>query len=270
MDDLMKLELEYQSLIKGDTFDYDKFNEFVIVHHSNLIEGSTLTMEETFLLLDEKLTPKNKPLVHSLMALDHLEALKYVIQLADRKKLLSVDIIQNISAHIMKSTGSKISSMGGDFDSSKGEFRKLTVRAGVQTFMDYKKVPGEVKSLVDYINENIDKVKSYREINNLAFDSHYQLVTIHPFADGNGRLSRLLMNYVQKYHNNTLSIIYPHFKSDYFKALDATRKKEDTSVFREFMYSQNKLHLKKLIKEIYDKKIKSQNRSSKKGFSFIY
>ena len=67
MDELIKLELEYQSLIKGDTFDYDKFNEFSIVHHSNLIEGSTLTKEETFLLLDEKLTPKNKPIEHNLM-----------------------------------------------------------------------------------------------------------------------------------------------------------------------------------------------------------
>ena len=255
MDELIELELEYQSLIKGDTFDYDKFNEFSIVHNSNLIEGSTLTKEETFLLLDKKLTPKNKAVEHTFMALDHLEALKYIIDLANSKTLLSVNSIKNISALIMKGTGSKISSMGGDFDSSKGEFRK---------------VAEEVKSLVDYIDKNINKVKSYKEINDLAFDSHYQIVSIHPFADGNGRLSRLLMNYVQKFHNATLSIIYNPFKSDYFKALTDTRKKEDISVFRKFMYSQNKIHLKKLIEEISNNKIKSQKRSNNKDFSFIF
>ncbi|MGY0407883.1 MAG: Fic family protein [Polaribacter sp.] len=72
----------------------------------------------------------------------------------------------------------------------------------------------------------MNKVKSYKEINDLAFESHYQMVTIHPFADGNGRISRLLMNYVQKYHNTSLSIVYQTFKSDYIKALNETRKEK--------------------------------------------
>ena len=49
MNELITLEKEYKKLIEGDTFDLDKFNEFAIVHHSNEIEGSTLTKEETFL-----------------------------------------------------------------------------------------------------------------------------------------------------------------------------------------------------------------------------
>lgn len=106
MNELITLEKEYKKLIEGDTFDLDKFNEFAIVHHSNEIEGSTLTKEETFLLLDENLTPKNKPLEHTFMALDHLRALKYVIALANKKELLTVDFIKNISALLMKNTGS--------------------------------------------------------------------------------------------------------------------------------------------------------------------
>jgi len=270
MNELITLEKEYKKLIEGDTFDLDKFNEFAIVHHSNEIEGSTLTKEETFLLLDENLTPKNKPLEHTFMALDHLRALKYVIALANKKELLTVDIIKNISALLMKNTGSPISAMGGDFDSSKGDFRKVTVRAGTQTFIDYKKVPGEVEAFVNYINENINKVKNYKEINDLAFDSHYQMVTIHPFADGNGRLSRLLMNYVQQYHNTTLSIIYQTFKSDYFKALTETRKDKNVKVFRKFMYQQTKIRLKKLIQNIGTKKEANKNRGRETGFSFLF
>lgn len=270
MNDLVTLENHYKKLIEDDTFDLDKFNEFAIVHHSNEIEGSTLTKEETFLLLDENLTPKNKPLEHTFMALDHLKALKYVIALANKKETLTVEIIKNISAILMKNTGSHISAMGGDFDSSKGDFRKVTVRAGTRTFIEYRKVPEEVELLVKYINENICKVKSYKEINNLAFDSHYQMVTIHPFADGNGRLSRLLMNYVQQYHNSTLSVIYQSFKSDYFNALNETRKEKDVNIFREFMYLQTKKRLTELIKDIEIKKDVHKNRNRGTGFTFIF
>ena len=170
----------------------------------------------------------------------------------------------------MKNTGSEISAMGGNFDSSKGDFRKVTVRAGTQTFIDYKKVPGEVESLVKYINDNINKAKNYKQINDLAFDSHYQIVTIHPFADGNGRLSRLLMNYVQQYHNITLSIIYQTFKSDYFQALNETRKEKNVNVFRKFMYLQTKIRLKELIQNIEIKKEANKNRNIGKGFTFLF
>lgn len=270
MNELITLENKYKELIREDTFDLDKFNEFAIVHHSNEIEGSTLTKEETFLLLDEKLTPKNKPLEFTFMALDHLKALKYIIAIANEKEPLTVDVIKNISALLMKNTGSEISAMGGNFDSSKGDFRKVTVRAGTQTFIDYKKVPGEVESLVKYINDNINKAKNYKQINDLAFDSHYQIVTIHPFADGNGRLSRLLMNYVQQYHNITLSIIYQTFKSDYFQALNETRKEKNVNVFRKFMYLQTKIRLKELIQNIEIKKEANKNRNIGKGFTFLF
>ena len=270
MNELITLEKQYRKLIEGDTFDLDKFNEFAIVHHSNEIEGSTLTKEETFLLLDENLTPKNKPVEHTFMALDHLKAVKFIIGLANKKKPLTVDIIKNVSAILMKNTGSPISAMGGDFDSSKGDFRKVTVRAGIHTFMDYKKVPREVTLLVQYINDTINKVKSYKEINDLAFDSHYQMVTIHPFADGNGRVSRLLMNYVQQYHNITLSIIYQTFKSDYFKALNETRNKKDVIVFRKFMYLQTKIRLEELIQNLEIKKAGDKDSNSGKGFSFLF
>ncbi len=258
----------YFKLIKDDTFDFEKFNQFSIVYHSNSIEGSTLTKEETFLLLAEHLTPKNKPLEYSLMAVDHLEALKYVVDLGKNSIKLSSDIIKNIAALVMKNTGSEISAMAGNFDSSKGDFRKLTVRAGTSTFIDYKKVPERVSLLVAYINKNIDSVNGFKEVNELAFDAHYQLVSIHPFADGNGRVSRLLMNYIQQYHKLPLSIIYKESKQEYFDALINTRKKKDIAIFRKYMFAQTKTFLLEQIK-ILEKKpnfIKGKNR----GMSFLF
>ena len=156
MNSLLKLYETYLDLKKEDDFDFDKFNQFAIVHHSNSIEGSTLSKEETYLLLSENLTPKNKPLEHTLMAIDHYAALKYVIGLAASKTELSDVIIRKIASLIMDKTGSEISSMAGNFDSSKGDYRKVTVRAGNTTFMDYQKVPEKVNELLNYINDTIN------------------------------------------------------------------------------------------------------------------
>lgn len=265
--ELLKIKEKYFSLIEADDFDYNKFNQFAIVHHSNSIEGSTLTKEETYLLLEEHLTPKNKPLEHTLMAIDHLKALQFVVQLAEEKTPLTVEIIKEISALVMKTTGSEISSIAGNFDSSKGDFRKVTVRAGTTTFMDYKKVPERVNELVAYNNKTINSSQDFLDINNLAFDAHFQMVSIHPFADGNGRLSRLVMNYIQQYHQMPLSVVYKEDKQDYFDALQETRKNEDISIFRNFMFSQTEKFLTEQIEELTQKQT---SKNTGKGFSFLF
>lgn len=58
--------------------DFDKFNNIAITFHSTAIEGSTLTLSDTEVLLDKGLTPKGKPVVHQNMVLDHFEALEFV------------------------------------------------------------------------------------------------------------------------------------------------------------------------------------------------
>lgn len=266
MKNLLNIRNQYIGLIQNDTFDFKKFNEYAIVHHSNSIEGSTLTKEETFLLLNEKLTPKNKPLEHTFMALDHLNALVFVTELAKNKALLSSEIIQEISAKVMQHTGSEVSAMAGNFNSAKGDFRKVTVRAGSSTFMDYKKVPERVKELTNYINEQNQQISNIDAIYNLSFDAHFQLVSIHPFADGNGRVSRLLMNYIQAYHNEPLSVVFQEDKQEYYQALVETRKKEDIRIFRNFMTAQTIKFFKQQINEL----TKSQKNNSNNGFAFLF
>jgi Fic family protein len=266
MQKLLPLYQHYQSLVSKGILNYEKFNQYTLVHHSNAVEGSTLTLEETFLLLDEKLTPKNKPLEHSLMATDHLQALQYTLELARKRTPLQINHIQQMGALVMQHTGGKISSMGGDFDSSQGDFRKCSVSAGSTLFMDYQKVAEKTQELLDYINQHISTVKGLTAVNELAFDAHYQLVTIHPFADGNGRCSRLLMNYVQHYHQLPLSIIYLEDKQAYFEALIETRKQKEVGIFRTFMFSQ----LEKQLKHEIEKLTRPPLSDKEKGFSFLF
>ena len=225
-------------------------------------------MDETFLLLDESLTPKNKPLLHTLMTVDHFNALKYVVDLAESKTPLELSCINKLSALIMKNSGSKISSIAGDFDSSNGEFRKATVRTGNRTYMDYSKVPGKVKELITYINSNLKNSQEFLKNSKLAFDAHFQMVSIHPFADGNGRLSRLLMNYIQHYHKQPMTIVFKEDKQDYFQALENTREKENIQIFQSFMFNQSYKYFKNEISFLT--KEQKQTKSKGRGMSFIF
>jgi Fic family protein len=121
--------------------------------------------------------------------------------------------------------------------------------------------------LVNEINATINAKATFQEINELAFDAHFQIVSIHPFADGNGRLSRLLMNYVQQYHKLPLSIVYAEDKQDYFDALQNTRKSEDIGEFRNFMFAQTNQFLLKQIAELTKKQTTKKSNS---GIAFLF
>ena len=85
MNDILPILEEFQSLHLDEVIDFNKFNQYAIVHHSSVIEGSTLTENETRLLLDEGLTPKGKPLAHSLMVKDHFDALQFTLEAAKKR-----------------------------------------------------------------------------------------------------------------------------------------------------------------------------------------
>lgn len=81
----------------------------------------------------------------------------------------------------------------------------------------------------------------------LAFDAHQQLVSIHPFNDGNGRTARLLMSYVQHYYGQPLTIVFREDKRAYFDALEQSRRTDDLTLFQEFMQNQ---HHKSLLQQL--------------------
>ena len=263
---LSDLLLEYRKLRLEDVIDHERFSLISIDHHSTRIEGSTLTEVETQVLLTEGKTPKGKPLEDSLMVTDHHSALLFVIQCAGKKLPVSQDLIQEINSLVMRNTGKVYNTMLGAVESSKGAFRKGNVVAGSSYFPNYDKVERLTSELATFLNESLGKLSSDEDKVNLAFDAHFNLVSVHPFYDGNGRTSRLLMNYILAYYDLPLAIVYSESKSEYIQALVDAREKQDIQIFRDFMYGEYEY----LLKSEIEKYKEMQKPSKGNGFSFLF
>ncbi len=267
MSELLNILDKWKQLQLHNVLDFEKFNQYAIVHHSTTIEGSTLTETETQLLLDEGTTPKGKPLMHSLMNIDHLAALKLVVKWASQKEPLTVPLIQSINACVMKQTGSVYNTAFGTIDATSGAFRKGNVRAGNSYFVNYDKVPGLVNKLCEVLTNKMQLAHEAQEQLFLSFDAHFDLVTIHPFYDGNGRTSRLLMNFIQQYFGLPMGIVFKDDKAAYFDALIQTRDAEDLSIFRQFMLQQ---YIRFLTQEIQLFSKANEGKEKSGGFSFVF
>lgn len=217
------------------------FNRMAITSHSTRIEGSTLTLNETISLLEKGIPATGKPIDHQNMVIDHHEALFFILNNAKEKRPLSIGFIQEIAALAMRRTGKTISSILGDTEESRGDFRKVSVSAGGHFFGGYQKVEPMMNELIARLNKTLSTVKSLEEIHTLAFAAHFDLVSIHPFTDGNGRASRLLMNYIQAYHDQPLTIVQDQDKADYIEALQTCRIEKTTAPIINFLAQQ---HLK--------------------------
>lgn len=234
---LPELIKHYQALTTG-VINFELYNQMVHTHHSTAIEGSTLTLLETQTLVEKGLTAGGKPLEHHLMVVDHQGAQQLALDWATQHEPLNRARLQAIAAAVMRQTGGPTNTLLGTFDSSLGEFRTVSAMAGSRMFMDARKVPAAVDTLLKEMNTLLPAVKTVRQVYDLSFQVHFQLVSIHPFGDGNGRTSRLLMNYVQQYHGLPLSLVYAQDRTAYIAALEESRRQEDTKPIADFMYGQ--------------------------------
>jgi Fic family protein len=264
--EILNLIEKYNDLGIADVIDHDRFNLISIDHHSTRIEGSTLTEVETQVLINEGRTPNGKPLEESLMVTDHHAALLFTIESARAKKALSISLLQQINALIMKNTGKVYNTMLGTIDSRTGAFRKGNVTAGVSYFPNFDKVERLTNDLVKKLNEAISSPLSLAEQLNLSFDAHFNLVSIHSYYDGNGRTSRLLMNYIQAVYNLPLAIVRSENKAAYIQALIDTRQQENIEIFREFMADEYRNLLQKEIEKFEEMKKPSKG----SGFTFLF
>lgn len=196
------------------------------------IEGSTLSLRETADLLERGLTPKEKPVQDIKEAEAHREVFYGVLSY---QKDLSLQIILYWHKKLLQQTKPDLA----------GKLRKHQVGIVGSTFMPPS--PVEVAILLDEFFHWYHRSKKNVHPVELAALVHLKFVTIHPFGDGNGRLGRLLMNFVlQKHHFPLLNISYTG-RSSYYTALERAQVKHQDFIFVQWF-------IKRYIKE-HGKKI---------------
>ena len=257
---LLSLLDEYKTLGIAEQIDYNKFYLYSLITHSTAIEGSTVTEIENQLLFDEGITAKGRSIQEQMMNLDLKAAYEQSMKQAKAHTEFSVEMLKGLSALVMKNTGGEYHTASGSFDSSKGDLRLLGVTAGVggSSYMNFRKVPDKLKELCQYLNQQRaellntdDVIAKYKA----SFDAHFQLVTIHPWVDGNGRMSRLVMNHLQYEFGLVPSKVVKEDKAEYIQSLIDSREQETLLPFYEFMFDE---HIRNIRKEIEAYK-KSQN-----------
>jgi len=188
--------------------------EIEMTYNSNAIEGNSLTLKETRLVINEGITIKGKPLKDHIEAKSHKEALDYLYELVStRKKILPSEMLIRTFHQIVTE----------DIDKEwAGKYRNSLVLIGGA---DYKppeaiEVPKMMADLIDWVRSNKNKLHPVE----LAAILHYKLAAIHPFFDGNGRTARLIMNIVLMRAGYPLAIILKNDRKKYYNVLSKADK----------------------------------------------
>ena len=152
-------------------------------YESNRIEGNTLTLQETALVVNEGVTISGKSMREHLEAINHTEAISYIKDIAKQDIEISERTIKEIHALILH----------GIDRGNAGRYRTVPVMISGSTHMPPQPYLIE-KQMEDFILrfKQMEKEKVHPVL--IAAYLHDELVRIHPFIDGNGRTSRLLMN----------------------------------------------------------------------------
>jgi len=193
-----------------------------MTYNSNAIEGNTLTLKETFLVINEGITVKGKPLKDHLETKNHYEALEYLLDLIENKKnyTISEQLIRNLHQIVMKETDEQWA----------GKYRNSGVAI---VGSDHKppnalNIPDLMHKLIIWWKDKQNKLHPAE----LAALLHYKIVNIHPFFDGNGRTARLIMNLVLVQASYPLVTILKNDRKKYYRVLSQADKNDLTPLIR--------------------------------------
>lgn len=175
-------------------------------YNSNSIEGNTLTLQETKMVVEEGFTIKGKSLREHFEAVNHQDAIDYVYRLCSENYVLKEKDILNVHELVLQKIEKEFA----------GRFRNSGVRISGANFVppNALKIDGYITELIDWVNSSdLDCV-----IKSTIF--HHRFVWIHPFFDGNGRTVRLIYNLLLMKEGYPPAIILKVDRKKYYEALN--------------------------------------------------
>lgn len=217
---ILSLLAQFDELGINKQIDYDKFCLYSIVANSAALDSSTLTDVEVQLLLDEGISADGRPMTEQLMVLDLKAAYEQAITYAKKRVDISVEMLNKLSSLVLRNAAIR--------DTQKTD---------------------KLEELCQSINQKrmaitqTDIIECYK----LSFDTQLQLATINSWADGNGRMSRLLMNLMQFEFGIIPTEVIKDNKSKYNAVLVACRENGDRELFQNFMFNEHIRNLQQII-----------------------
>jgi len=190
-------------------------------YNTQRIEGSKLTLRETANLLERGITPAQKP-INDVKEAEAHKALFY--EMLNYKKELSLQIVTYWNKKLLELTKKDLA----------GKIRVHQVQISGSKFMP--PLPSEMDVLLHEFFEWYSKNKDKLNPVDLAALVHLKFVTIHPFGDGNGRISRLMMNFVLHRHGYPMIDISYEKRNSYYTALERSQVKGDNSPFLHWFF----------------------------------
>ena len=196
-----------------------------LTYSSNALEGGTLTETETKVVIEEGVTIGGKALRDHLDAIGHARAFDFMLELAKRTEMTEADIQKLHTLCFQPSEGELA-----------GRYRTVNVVITGSQYNDrlsaHEAVPNDMEKLIESSKQQ--KVKQHPV--EYAAWLHRAFIVIHPFADGNGRVARLLLNHALISRGYPPVVIPPAFKHEYIRALEQSH--ERPQVFDEYIAEQ--------------------------------
>ncbi len=190
-------------------------------YNSNAIEGNTLTLLETKVVVEDGLTIGGKTMREHLEAINHQHAIEFIEDVAKEQRPLDARTLKDIHSLVLR---------GIDQDNA-GRFRSVNVIiSGAQhTPPDALHVPDEMEKFFDWCAGEAQQLHPVER----AARVHSDFVGIHPFIDGNGRTARLIMNIELIKSGYPLAIVLQEQRREYYKNLDNVHVHGDYQPFVE-------------------------------------
>jgi len=237
LDQIDELKKRLDDLRDMDSFRIAQALELEYTFESNRIEGNTLTLRETDLVINEGLTISGKSMREHLEAINHKEAIDYIKHLLEKDTVLSEKEVLNIHNLVLR----------GIIPEEAGRYRKVQVM-----IQGSKHLPPQPYLIGKQMEDYFIWYETHKNILHpivLAAEMHERLVTIHPFIDGNGRTSRLVMNLILLKSSYVIANIKGDYEErmKYYNTLEQAQTASDKEAFFMFIAQVEKEGLERYL-----------------------